>query len=76
MIAGDYLGSTVEQFIDISSGINTEIRLDLLSNSTYTLTDIEDAFMNGLTGRNQDLLEPDSRVLREDINTTMPSEQR
>ncbi|PIK34387.1 putative fibrillin-1 [Apostichopus japonicus] len=72
VLSDDYLGSTVEQFSDISVGIKTEIRLDLLNNSTYTLTDIEDAFMNGLTGRNNDFLEPDSRILRDNINTTMP----
>ncbi|PIK60711.1 putative fibrillin-1 [Apostichopus japonicus] len=53
-------------------GHQNKIRLDLLNNSTYTLTDIEDAFMNGLTGRNNDFLEPDSRILRDNINTTMP----
>ena len=72
-IADDYLGVSVTSLTNDTMGIEVEFRVDLLYGTSITLVDIQDAFMNGLTGRDMDFVDPDSRVLREMINVTLPS---
>ena len=54
--------------------IYVEIRADILSSSDVTLKGVKTVFNDGLTGRNNDFLNPDSRVYIEDIssNETAP----
>ncbi|PIK46326.1 putative fibrillin-1 [Apostichopus japonicus] len=53
-------------------GVNVEFRVDLIVNTEYVLADVEEAFDSGLTGRNKDFVEPDSRVLKVSVNVTLP----
>lgn len=73
-ILGDYLGCSVEGFTNVSMGVNVEFRVDLIVNTEYILADVEEAFDSGLTGRNKDFVEPDSRVLKVSVNVTLPCE--
>lgn len=73
-ILGDYLGCSVEGFTNVSMGVNVEFRVDLIVNTEYVLADVEEAFDSGLTGRNKDFVEPDSRVLKVSVNVTLPCE--
>ena len=57
----------------MSMGIEVEIRIDLVLGTTLTLMDLEMAFINGLGGRHMDFVEPDSRVLRQMVNVSLPS---
>lgn len=54
-------------------GVEVEFRVDLLYGTSVSLQNIQDAFMNGLTGRDMDFVDPDSRVLLEMIDVTLPS---
>ena len=57
-------------------GVEVEFRVDLLYGTSVSLQNIQDAFENGLTGRDMDFVDPDSRVLLEMINVTLPSKLR
>lgn len=73
-ISDIFLGSTVEEFWNISMGVEAKIRIDLVYGTQITLMELQMAFVNGLTGRDMDFVEPDSRVLRHEVNVSMPSE--
>ena len=70
----DLLGVVIESYTTVEHGVDVEIRVDLLFNSTLTQNDIDVAFNGGLTGRNEDFIEPDSRVYRELFNDTSTPE--
>ncbi len=72
-ISDDYLGVSVEEITNTTMGMEVEFRVDLLYGTSVTMTDIQDAFISGLTGRDMDFVDPDSRVLRQMINVTLPS---
>ncbi|KAJ8035710.1 Mucin-like protein [Holothuria leucospilota] len=71
-VATDYLGCDVQSFSNESMGVDVEFRVDLVVSTDYALVDIETAFDSGLTGRNKDFVEPDSRVLKVSVNVTLP----
>lgn len=71
-IVDDFLGCSVEGFTNVSMGVDVEFRVDLVVDTEYVLAEIEEAFDSGLTGRNRDFVDPDSRVLKISVNVTLP----
>ena len=69
----DYLGTLVNTIALEPEGARVGFTLDLQKGTTVLKEDILDAFVGQLTGRDSCVIVPNSRVVHDSFNITVPS---